>query len=67
MSAEHAMHIGSEQKKLSDAQTEPSIEAKTAQLRQDILKLTKQRLKIAKHYTVYLFPLFCINLYNVFF
>jgi hypothetical protein len=43
--------INAEQKKLLDAQNEPSVEAKTAQLRLEILKLTKQRLKIAKQYT----------------
>jgi hypothetical protein len=45
----------SEKKKLLDAQNEPSAEAKTARLRQEILKLTRQRLKIAKQYTV------CVN------
>jgi hypothetical protein len=63
-SAEQATCTGSEQKKLSDAQNEPSIEAKTAQLRQEILTSTKKRLKIAKQYTVYLFPLISVNITN---
>jgi hypothetical protein len=46
------IYADGEQKKLNEARNEPSTQAKSTQLRQEILKLTKQRLKIAKQYTV---------------
>jgi structural maintenance of chromosomes protein 5 len=40
---------------LNEARNEPSTEARSAELRQDILKRTKQRLKITKQYTVIIY------------
>src|ERR1700691_5018251 len=53
--SEYAAFPEAEQKKLSEAQNEPSTKAKTAKLKQEILRLTKQHLKVAKQYTVSVF------------
>jgi hypothetical protein len=41
-----------EKEKLAEARNAPSTEEKSAELRKEILRLTKLRLKIAKQYTV---------------
>jgi len=55
LTSEYAAFAFAEQKKLSDPQNEPSTEARAAKLKQEILRLTEQRLKIAKQYTVSVF------------
>ena len=55
LTSEYAAFAFAEQKKLSDAQNEPSTEARAAKLMQEILRLMEQRLKIAKQYTVSVF------------
>jgi hypothetical protein len=51
----YVMLLESEQRKLRDAQNEPSTKKKSAKLREEILRLTMERLKVAKQYTVSLF------------
>lgn len=58
--------IVTEQDKLRNIRAEPSAEAKATKLKQDILKLTRQRLKIAKGYTVHLYVISSLREADIF-